>query len=46
MDETHMEFESPCKFENGGASGDVGVVLDLVCGCMFTKCCGRDLMRE
>jgi len=23
--ETRMAFESPCKFENGGASGDVGV---------------------
>jgi len=51
---TPMVIESPYRFENGGASGEVGVdgeevacaISDLVCGCRLTKCGGRDLMRE
>jgi len=43
---TPMAFESPCRFENGGASRDVGVdgeevayaVSDLVFGCRLMKC--------
>ena len=51
---TPMAFESPYRFENGGASSNVGVdgeevagaVSVLVCGWMMTKCGERDSMRE